>query len=49
MEKEDLIKKLLIIKDDIYKRKMMDGIRTLNLIIADLTSEEKEHENISTT
>ena len=39
METNDLIEKLEQVKKNIYERRMMDSIRTLNLIINDLKIE----------
>lgn len=42
MNNLELIKRLEQIKADVYERKIMNSIRTLNWIINDLKLEEKE-------
>ena len=45
METNDLIEKLEQVKKNIYERRMMDSIRTLNLIINDLKIENGKKNN----
>jgi hypothetical protein len=46
MEKQELLKKLELIKSKIFERRMTECIRTLNLIINDIKQElEKENQN----